>query len=91
MIQDRVQKPSELAGSPATRRDFLIKASALGASTPFMLSACGPDESGIVSNGAASASQIFEMLADIAGEFVFVDHGFDHGQKGAIGIISVES
>ncbi|HST08278.1 MAG TPA: multicopper oxidase domain-containing protein, partial [Gemmatimonadaceae bacterium] len=37
---------SELAESPATRRDFLIKASALGAITPFVLSACGPDESG---------------------------------------------
>jgi nitrite reductase (NO-forming) len=34
---------------------------------------------------------IFEMLADIPGEFVFVNHGFGHGQKGAIGILSVES
>ena len=34
---------------------------------------------------------VFEMLADIPGEYVFVNHGFGHGQKGAIGILSVES
>jgi nitrite reductase (NO-forming) len=40
---------------------------------------------------APGGGMIFEMLADIAGEFVFVNHGFGHGQKGAIGILSVES
>lgn len=34
---------------------------------------------------------VFELLADIPGEYVFVNHGFGHGQKGAIGILSVES
>jgi nitrite reductase (NO-forming) len=33
---------------------------------------------------------IFELVADIAGDFPFVNHGFGHGQKGAIGILSVE-
>lgn len=32
-----------------------------------------------------------EMPADIGGEFVFVNHCFGHGQKGAIGILSEES
>jgi len=40
---------------------------------------------------APGGGMIFEMLADIPGEFVFVNHGFGHGQKGAIGILSVES
>ena len=40
---------------------------------------------------APEGGMIFEMLADIPGEFVFVNHGFGHGQKGAIGILSVES
>lgn len=40
---------------------------------------------------APGGGMIFEMLADVAGEFVFVNHGFGHGQKGAIGIISVEA
>jgi nitrite reductase (NO-forming) len=39
---------------------------------------------------APGGGMIFEMLADIPGEFVFVNHGFGHGQKGAIGIIQVE-
>ena len=39
---------------------------------------------------APGGGMIFEMLADIPGEFVFVNHGFGHGQKGAIGILSVE-
>lgn len=38
---------------------------------------------------APGGGMIFEMLADIPGEFVFVNHGFGHGQKGAIGILSV--
>jgi nitrite reductase (NO-forming) len=40
---------------------------------------------------APGGGMIFEMLADVAGEFVFVNHGFGHGQKGAIGVISVEA
>ena len=40
---------------------------------------------------APGGGMIFEMIADVPGEFVFVNHGFGHGQKGAIGIISVES
>ena len=39
---------------------------------------------------APGGGLIFEMLADIPGEFVFVNHGFGHGQKGAIGILKVE-
>ena len=34
--------------------------------------------------------KVYRKLADIPGEFVFVNHGFGHGQKGAIGILSVE-
>lgn len=33
---------------------------------------------------------IFDMIADIPGEFPFVNHGFGHGQKGAIGFLVVE-
>jgi nitrite reductase (NO-forming) len=33
---------------------------------------------------------VFELVCDLAGEFPFVNHGFGHGQKGAIGILSVE-
>jgi nitrite reductase (NO-forming) len=33
---------------------------------------------------------IFELVADVAGEFPFVNHGFGHGQKGAIGMLVVE-
>lgn len=32
---------------------------------------------------------IFELQADIPGEFVFVNHAFGHGQKGAIGALVV--
>lgn len=32
----------------------------------------------------------FELLCDVTGEFPFVNHGFGHGQKGAIGILLVE-
>ena len=39
---------------------------------------------------APGGGMIFELMADVAGEFVFVNHGFGHGQKGAIGVISVE-
>jgi nitrite reductase (NO-forming) len=34
---------------------------------------------------------VFELICDIAGEFPFVNHGFGHGQKGAIGILEVEA
>ena len=40
---------------------------------------------------APGGGMVFEMVADIPGEFVFVNHGFGHGQKGAIGILSVEA
>jgi len=33
----------------------------------------------------------FELLCDVAGEFPFVNHGFGHGQKGAIGFLVVEA
>lgn len=33
---------------------------------------------------------VFEFIADIPGEFPFVNHGFGHGQKGAIGFLLVE-
>jgi nitrite reductase (NO-forming) len=37
----------------------------------------------------AGGGMIFELLADISGEFVFVNHAFGHGQKGAIGRLVV--
>ncbi len=39
---------------------------------------------------AAGGGMIFELKADVAGEFVFVNHAFGHGQKGAIGVLVVE-
>ncbi len=33
---------------------------------------------------------VFELLCDVPGEFPFVNHGFGHGQKGAIGFLVVE-
>jgi nitrite reductase (NO-forming) len=39
---------------------------------------------------AAGGGMIFEMQADTPGEFVFVNHAFGHGQKGAIGVLVVE-
>ncbi|HEU4565813.1 MAG TPA: multicopper oxidase domain-containing protein [Gemmatimonadaceae bacterium] len=33
---------------------------------------------------------VFELVADIPGEFPFVNHGFGHGQKGAMGFLVVE-
>jgi nitrite reductase (NO-forming) len=39
----------------------------------------------------AGGGMCFELLCDVAGEFPFVNHGFGHGQKGAIGILSVEA
>jgi nitrite reductase (NO-forming) len=39
---------------------------------------------------AAGGGMIFELTANVAGEFPFVNHGFGHGQKGAIGTLLVE-
>lgn len=39
---------------------------------------------------APGGGMIFELVADVAGEFPFVNHGFGHGQKGAIGVLNVE-
>jgi nitrite reductase (NO-forming) len=39
----------------------------------------------------AGGGTCFELLCDVPGEFPFVNHGFGHGQKGAIGILIVES
>lgn len=38
----------------------------------------------------AGGGMCFELVADVAGEFVFVNHAFGHGQKGAIGRMIVE-
>lgn len=38
----------------------------------------------------AGGGMIFEFTADVPGEFPFVNHGFGHGQKGAIGFLVVE-
>ena len=38
----------------------------------------------------AGGGMCFELVCDIAGEFPFVNHGFGHGQKGAMGILVVE-
>ena len=40
---------------------------------------------------AAGGGMCFELLCDVVGEFPFVNHGFGHGQKGAIGFLSVEA
>jgi len=42
-------------------------------------------------NVAAGGGMIFELVADVPGEFPFVNHGFGHGQKGAIGVLVVEA
>lgn len=39
----------------------------------------------------AGGGMIFEFTADLAGEFPFVNHGFGHGQKGATGLLVVET
>ncbi len=39
---------------------------------------------------AAGGGMCFELLCDNVGDFPFVNHGFGHGQKGAIGFLSVE-
>jgi nitrite reductase (NO-forming) len=37
----------------------------------------------------AGGGMVFEFMADVAGEFPFVNHAFGHGQKGAIGVLVV--
>ena len=39
---------------------------------------------------APGGGMCFELLCDVRGEFPFVNHGFGHGQKGAIGFLVVE-
>lgn len=39
---------------------------------------------------APGGGMVFEMIADVPGEFPFVNHGFGHGQKGTIGFLVVE-
>jgi nitrite reductase (NO-forming) len=39
---------------------------------------------------APGGGMCFELLCDLPGEFPFVNHGFGHGQKGAIGFLVVE-
>lgn len=38
---------------------------------------------------AAGGGMCFELTCDVPGEFPVVNHGFGHGQKGAIGILAV--
>jgi nitrite reductase (NO-forming) len=42
-------------------------------------------------NVAAGSGMVFELRADVTGEFVFVNHAFGHGQKGAIGRLVVDA
>jgi nitrite reductase (NO-forming) len=39
---------------------------------------------------APGGGMIFEFVADVPGEFVFVNHSFGHGQKGAMGTLVVD-
>lgn len=41
-------------------------------------------------NVPAGGGMIFELVANVSGEFPFVNHQFGHGQKGAIGVLIVE-
>ncbi|HEU5358577.1 MAG TPA: multicopper oxidase domain-containing protein [Gemmatimonadales bacterium] len=41
-------------------------------------------------NVPAGGGMIFELTADVPGEFPFVNHAFGHGQKGAMGMLIVE-
>lgn len=41
-------------------------------------------------NVPAGGGMSFEFVADVVGEFPFVNHGFGHGQRGAIGFLNVE-
>lgn len=42
-------------------------------------------------NIPAGGGICFELVTDVVGEFVFVNHAFGHGQKGAIGRMVVEA
>ena len=67
------------------RAALLIGTSMLGhlAIAPAQASGeCGPVPPG--------GGVVYEVVCDVAGEFPFVNHGFGHGQKGAIGILVVE-
>ena len=39
----------------------------------------------------AGGGMVFDLVCDVPGEFPFVNHGFGHGQKGAMGILVVEA
>ncbi|HET8648757.1 MAG TPA: multicopper oxidase domain-containing protein, partial [Gemmatimonadales bacterium] len=39
---------------------------------------------------APGGGMVFEVVCDVAGTFPVVNHGFGHGQKGAIGVLVVE-
>lgn len=39
---------------------------------------------------APGGGMVYELMCDLPGEFPFVNHGFGHGQKGAIGLLVVE-
>ena len=39
----------------------------------------------------AGGGMVFELVCDVPGEFPFVNHGFGHAQKGAIGFLIVEA
>ena len=39
---------------------------------------------------APGGGMVFDLVCDVAGEFPFVNHGFGHGQIGAIGFLHVE-
>lgn len=41
-------------------------------------------------NVPAGGGMVFEFEADLPGEYPFVNHGFGHGQKGAVGFLVVE-
>jgi nitrite reductase (NO-forming) len=40
---------------------------------------------------APGGGMVYELVFDTPGEYPFVNHGFGHGQKGAIGILVVDS
>jgi nitrite reductase (NO-forming) len=39
---------------------------------------------------APGGGMVYELVCDVPGEFPFVNHGFGHGQRGAIGLLVVE-
>jgi nitrite reductase (NO-forming) len=52
----------------------------------------GPPLRGVQTVGVpAGGGMCFELVCDVPGEFPFVNHGFGHGQKGAIGLPVVEA